>query len=54
VVREKEPAGQLDVAYAIPILYVPVLMITHVVAFYLLLCPQPKAVRAFVGDAASS
>ena len=30
-------AGQLGAAYAIPILYVPLLMITHVVAFYLLL-----------------
>ena len=47
-------AGQLGAAYAIPILYVPVLMITHVVAFYLLLRPQPKAVRAFAGDAAAS
>ena len=47
-------AGQLGVAYAIPVLYVPVLMITHVVAFYLLLRAQPKAVRALVGDAAAS
>ena len=47
-------AGQLGVGYAIPILYVPVLMITHVVAFYLLLRPQPKAVRAFAGDAAAA
>jgi hypothetical protein len=47
-------AGQLGTTYAIPILYVPVLMITHVVAFYLLLRPQPKAVRALVGDAAAS
>jgi len=47
-------AGQLGVAYAIPILYVPVLMITHVVAFYLLLRPQPKAVRALAGDATAS
>jgi hypothetical protein len=39
--------------YAIPILYVPVLMITHVVAFYLLLRPQPKAVRALAADAAA-
>jgi hypothetical protein len=29
-------------------------MITHVVAFYLLLRPQPKEVRAFAGDAAAS
>jgi len=47
-------AGQLGAAYAIPILYVPVLMITHVVAFYLLLRPQPKAVRALAADAAAS
>jgi hypothetical protein len=51
---DPEPAGQLGAMYAIPILYVPVLMITHVVAFYLLLRPQPKAVRAFAGDAAAS
>ena len=47
-------AGQLGVAYAIPVLYVPVLMITHVVAFYLLLRAQPKAVRTLAGDAAAS
>jgi len=45
-------AGQLGATYAIPIIYVPVLMITHVVAFYLLL-REPKAVRSFAGDAAS-
>src|SRR5690348_8084531 len=47
-------AGQLGVTYAIPILYVPLLMITHVAAFYLLLRPQAKAVRAFAGDAVAS
>jgi len=47
-------AGQLGAAYAIPILYVPVLMITHVAAFYLLVRPQPNAVRALAGDAAAS
>jgi hypothetical protein len=46
-------AGQLGAAYAIPIIYVPLLMITHVVAFYLLLRPQPKAVRALAPDATS-
>jgi hypothetical protein len=45
-------AGQLGAAYAIPILYVPVLMITHVAAFYLLR-PRPNAVRALAGEAAS-
>jgi hypothetical protein len=29
-------AGELGATYAIPIIYVPVLMITHIVAFYLL------------------
>jgi hypothetical protein len=36
-------AGELGAAYAIPILYVPILMITHVAAFYLLLRPRLKA-----------
>jgi hypothetical protein len=47
-------AGQLVATYAIQIIYVPVLMITHVVAFYLLLRPQPEVVRALAGDAAAS
>jgi len=47
-------AGQLGAAYAIPIIYVPILMITHVVALYWLLRPQPKAALAFVGHAAAS
>ena len=33
-------AGQLGAAYAIPIIYVPLLMITHIAAFYLLARPQ--------------
>jgi hypothetical protein len=45
-------AGQLGAAYAIPIIYVPLLMITHVVAFYLLV-RQPKAARVLAGDAAA-
>jgi hypothetical protein len=36
-------AGDLGATYAIPILYVPLLMITHVVAFYFLLRPRQKA-----------
>ena len=47
-------AGQLGATYAIPIIYVPILMITHVVAFYLLLRSLPQATRAFAGDAAAS
>ncbi len=35
-------AGQLGAAYAIPIIYVPVLMITHILALYWLVRPQPK------------
>jgi hypothetical protein len=35
-------AGQLGAAYAIPILYVPMLMITHIVALYWLVRPQPE------------
>lgn len=38
-------AGELGAAYAIPIIYVPALMITHVVAFYLLVHPQPNRAR---------
>ena len=39
-------AGELGATYAIPIIYVPLLMITHVVACYLLVRPQPKGARA--------
>src|SRR5580698_1222990 len=45
-------AGQLGAAYAIPIIYVPALMITHVVAFYLLLRARPTADRTLVHRAA--
>jgi hypothetical protein len=38
-------AGELGAAYVIPVIYVPLLMITHVVAFYLLLRQQPAAAR---------
>ena len=37
-------AGELGATYWIPILYVPLLMITHVVALYWLVRPQAKAV----------
>jgi len=39
-------AGELGATYAIPIIYVPLLMITHVVAFYLLVRPVPEAAPA--------
>ena len=47
-------AGQLGAAYAIPVIYVPLLMITHVLAFYLLLRPQLKLARVFAGGAPAS
>jgi hypothetical protein len=47
-------AGELGATYAIPIIYVPVLMITHAVAFYLLARPQPNAARGLAGAAAAS
>ncbi len=43
--------GQLGAAYAIPILYVPLLMITHVAAFYLLVRRQPSAAPALARNA---
>jgi hypothetical protein len=42
----------LGATYAIPIIYVPLLMITHVVAFYLLV--RPVAARAVAADGAAS
>jgi len=47
-------AGELGATYAIPIIYVPVLMITHFAALYLLVRPQPKVARVLTGDAAAS
>jgi len=46
-------AGEFGAAYAIPIIYVPLLMITHAAAFYLLLRPQSKAAAAFTAGAAA-
>jgi hypothetical protein len=39
-------AGALGAGYAIPIVYVPLLMITHVIAFYFLVRPRAQAARA--------
>jgi hypothetical protein len=47
-------AGQLGAAYVIPIIYVPFLMITHIVAFYLLIRPRPKTVRDLVHHVVAS
>jgi hypothetical protein len=46
-------AGELGATYIIPIIYVPALMITHAVAFYLLLRDRPKVARDFAGGAAA-
>jgi hypothetical protein len=47
-------AGELGATYAIPIIYVPILMITHVAACYLLLRPQHRAEQTLAGDAAAT
>ncbi len=48
-------SGQLAATYAIPIIYVPILMITHVAAFYLLMRPRLAATAtALTGNAAAS
>lgn len=46
-------AGQLVSTYIIPVIYVPMLMITHAVAFYFLLRPRAKEARAFAGNTSS-
>jgi hypothetical protein len=43
-------AGELGATYAIPIIYVPLLMITHVAAFCLLARPQPGTARVLAGN----
>jgi hypothetical protein len=45
-------AGQLGAGYAIPIIYVPLLMITHVAALYLLARRQPRAAAALAAHPA--
>ncbi|MGO9437107.1 MAG: hypothetical protein ACLPH3_11335 [Terracidiphilus sp.] len=42
-------AGQLGATYAIPVIYVPLLMITHLTAFYWLVRP-----RSLAGEAATT
>jgi hypothetical protein len=39
-------AGQFGGVYVVPILYVPMLMITHLTAFYLLIRPKHRLVQA--------
>ena len=43
-------AEWLGATYAIPIIYVPLLMITHIAAFYFLARPQPNAARALAAS----
>jgi hypothetical protein len=43
-------AGQLGAAYVIPIIYVPMLMITHCVALYWLVRPRRRAASVLDGD----
>lgn len=47
-------AEELGATYAIPIIYVPLLMITHIVAFYFLVRPQQNTTRAVADDATAS
>src|SRR3954471_217542 len=41
-------AGELAATYAIPIIYVPILMITHVTAFYLMVRSRSETARALL------
>lgn len=47
-------AEQLGATYAIPIIYVPLLMITHIAAFYFLARPHQNVTRAIAEDANAS
>jgi hypothetical protein len=47
-------AGELGAGYAIPIIYVPLLMITHLTAFYLLMRSRSRAAQAPAGVATAS
>jgi hypothetical protein len=49
-----ELSGQLGAAYLIPIIYVPILMITHIVALYWLVRPQPNVARDLASNATAS
>lgn len=43
-------SGELGSTYAIVIIYVPLLMITHFIAFYFLMRPQSKVAHALTGN----
>jgi hypothetical protein len=49
-----ELAGELGAAYAVVIIYVPALMITHIAACYLLVRPRPEPAQALAGAAATA
>lgn len=46
-------AGRLGSMYVIPILYVPMLVITHLVSIYWLVRPQPSEIREFATNQGS-
>jgi len=46
-------AGQLSSTYVIPIIYVPMMMITHVAAFYLLMRPRLQTAQAHSSETAA-
>jgi hypothetical protein len=47
-------AGELRSAYAIPIIYVPLLMITHFVAFFWLVRARPKTDQTLATEASAA
>ncbi|TPO09992.1 hypothetical protein [Mesorhizobium sp. B1-1-5] len=47
-------AGELGAMYAFPVIYMPLQMITHLAAFYLLVRSRSNAVSSFAGDAPAS
>lgn len=49
-----EHAGALGAAYVIPVLYVPLLMITHGFALYGLARPGPRTASGLAGEATSA
>jgi nicotinamide riboside transporter PnuC len=49
-----EAAGELGAAYAIPVIYVPLLMITHVTAFYMLARPRARPASLGVAPGAAA
>ncbi len=47
-------AGLFGATYAIPVIYVPLLMITHIAAFYFLVRPHQNATRAITDNSVAS